>query len=101
MTNLKTIESAAAIEIPDYKLFSGTQILIGTIFGSLITGQVMLALNYAKIKDYEDANRKMLFGTVYFPLFLMTPGINLITVLCLSIHILNLRKVSLKLLKNI
>lgn len=75
----QNIQSAGFSETPDYKLFSAGQIVVGSIFGSAIAGQIMLALNYAKLKKHAAAGRKVIFASGFLPFLLAFPGINLIT----------------------
>lgn len=75
----QNIQSAGLSQTPDYKLFSAGQIIFGSIFGSAIAGQVMLALNYAKLKKHTAAKRKLIFASGFLPFLLAFPGVNLIT----------------------
>ncbi len=54
---------------PDYKLFSSGQIAVATVLGSIITGGLMLASNYAKLGEKKNARRSVLFAVGAFLLF--------------------------------
>lgn len=72
----------AATGTSDYKLFSAGQIFAATLFGSIFTGQVMLALNYSKLKDIKRANRKFLFSFVFLVLLAIMPQLWLLPTIC-------------------
>lgn len=60
----KDVNFETTAAAPECKLFSAVQIFEGTIFGSIITGQIMLAMNYATFGDTKRASRKLLFSLV-------------------------------------
>ena len=63
---------------PDYKLFSPGQIIVATLFGFVIAGQVLLALNYAKLKEAKRANRKLLVVLASLLVMAIFPPLNLL-----------------------
>ncbi len=58
----------AATEASGDKLFSAGQVFAAGLFGSIFTGQFMLALNYAKLGDAKRA--------ITFPKFFCSDWVN-------------------------
>jgi len=54
---------------PDYNLFSSGQIAVATVLGSVITGGLMLASNYAKLGEKKNVRRSILFAVGAILLF--------------------------------
>lgn len=71
-----------ATEASNYKLFSAAQIFTAALFGSIFTGQFMLALNYAKLGDAKRANRKFLFSFIFLVLLAIVPQLCLLPSIC-------------------
>jgi len=71
-----------ATETSNYKLFSAAQIFTAALFGSIFTGQFMLALNYAKLGDAKRANRKFLFSLVFLVVLAIIPQLCLLPSIC-------------------
>jgi hypothetical protein len=59
-------------------LFSPRQMLAATVFGSVISGLILLQANYRAMNRGRDANRTILFGLLasaaLFALLIMMPG---------------------------
>ncbi len=72
----------AAAEASREKLFSAGQIFAAGLFGSIFTGQLMLALNYAKLGDAKRANRKFLFSFIFLVVLAIVPQLCLLPSIC-------------------
>jgi len=72
----------AAAEASREKLFSAGQVFAAGLFGSIFTGQFMLALNYAKLGDAKRANRKFLFSLVFLVVLAIVPQLCLLPSIC-------------------
>ena len=72
----------AAAEASREKLFSAGQVFAAGLFGSIFTGQFMLALNYAKLGDAKRANRKFLFSFIFLVLLAIVPQLCLLPSIC-------------------
>lgn len=72
----------AAAEVSREKLFSAGQIFAAGLFGSIFTGQLMLALNYAKLGDAKRANRKSLLSIIFLVASAIIPQLCLVPSIC-------------------
>lgn len=74
---------------PDYKLFSAGQIFGATLFGSIVVGQLMLALNYVKLKDAKRAARKFISSFGFLVLLAAIPQLIILPTMCFILTFFN------------
>lgn len=63
---LPTASRQESLDAPAYKLFSSGQIAVAAIFGSILTGGLMLANNYSKLGDKKAARRAVILSLLAF-----------------------------------